>query len=161
MVLLSPNGRHEVIGDTVNFPGPPRADQVQALFEEWGSYYRPFWQQCKEEETYYFGENAIPVPSEMAVDPVRPATAHAIINVATDHVDVSNPTIFVPSPSPKAQDRGERIQKFLQGFWMQIPERVLRAGVRQQYAYGISFLKLMWEPDEWPDQPLLLSLIHI
>lgn len=155
MVLLSPNGRHVVVGDTVNEPQPPTANMVEDLFKEWGAYYRPFWANCREEETYYFSENQVPVPSEMAIDPVRPATAHAIINVATDHVDISNPTIFVPSPSPRAQDRGERIQKFLQGFWMQIASKVLRTAVRQEYAYGITFLKLMWEPDQWPDQPLL------
>ncbi|MCH7549317.1 MAG: (4Fe-4S)-binding protein, partial [Candidatus Krumholzibacteriota bacterium] len=33
-----------------------------------------------------------------------------------------DPAIFVPAPSPRAKARAERLQKFLQGTWLHIPE---------------------------------------
>lgn len=145
--------RQIVVGDTVNFPEPPRADVVWKLFDTYKEYYRNFHSNCAQEDRFYFGQNKVPIPNDMAIDPVKPATAFAIINVAADHVDISNPSIRVPEPSPRAKDRAERIQKFLQGAWMQIDEKVLRTTVRQSFLYGIAWEKVMWDSDQWPDAP--------
>jgi hypothetical protein len=155
MVLVDASRRngHVVVGDTVNEPSPPTLDMVLSLKKDYQTYYRAFHKGCRDAETYYFGENVVPVPVDLSIDPVRPATANSIINVATDHVDITNPAIMVPDPSPRSKDRAERIQKFLQGVWLHVPARVKRTAVRQQFMYGISFLKQMWEPDVWPDQP--------
>ncbi len=144
------------IGDQALEPTrPPTVDLVISLRKEQGEYFRPFHKQCEISDLYYTGRNQIPVPREMAIDPIRPATAHALINVAADHVDVNNPTFFVPEPSPRAKDRAERIKKFYQGAWMQISSAVKRTAVRHSIAYDIGFMKVTFADDLWPDVPLL------
>ena len=128
----------------------PDIDYVLSLFKDYSSYYRPFHQQCQVEEDFYFGRN--PIPKAEGHDPVRPATAHAIINVGTDHVDVENIEIDVPS-SPRSRARAEKIKKFLQGTWLNVKGPVLRTVVKHTFTYGIGFLKPMWNPDQWPDAP--------
>ena len=152
-MVLQEAGRRYVLGDTVREQRPPSSDNVNGIFKEYEAYYRSFHGNCKAEESYYFGLNKIPVPPNTAIDPVKPATALSIINVAADHVDVGNPSFFVPEPSPRAKDRAERLKKFYQGAWMQVPPQVKRTAVRQSIAYGISFLKVMWMPDMWPTAP--------
>lgn len=155
MVLLNELGRTIVVGDTVNEPQPPSIGMVLNLFSSYKQYYRGFHENCRLEDVYYFGENQVPVPNDMAIDPVKPPTARSMVNTATDHVDVSNPTILVPDPSPRAKNRSEKIQKALQGIWLNIPELILRTGTRQEINYGISFLKAMWDTSQWPDGPIL------
>lgn len=152
MVLTAtrnPDGIFEVSGAT------PTLESIRTLKREGTIYYRQFHKQSAEEEDYYFGRNVIPVPVDMAVDPVRPATSRAIINVATDHVDVSNPTFAVPDPSPRSKDRAERLKKFYQGVWMQIARAVLNTGAKHEIAYGMGFLKVTFDPDLWPNAPFL------
>jgi hypothetical protein len=129
----------------------PTMDEVLSLKQDYLGYYRAFHQQCLQEEEYYYGRNPIPVPEGFS--PVRPATAHAIINIATDHVDVSNISIDVPA-GPRAKARGERLKKFYQGCWDSIKEPVLRAGVRHANIYGIGWLKVMYASDRYPDAPV-------
>ena len=122
MVLVNyQTGDPLVPGDMEYDDSKPTADHVVEIFETYRDYYKTFHEQCEEEDEFYFGTRSVPVPDSMPVDPVRPATPHAIVNVATDHVDVNNPSIFVPAPSPRAKNRAERIQKFLQGVWRHIP----------------------------------------
>jgi len=131
----------------------PTLESLKSTKSEADIYYRQFHNQCNEEEDYYYGRNPIPVPVDMAVDPVRPATARAIINVATDHVDVSNPTFAVPEPSPRAKDRAERLKKFYQGVWMHVPKAVLNTGAKHEIAYGLGWLKVTFDADLWPNAP--------
>ena len=154
MVLQTPN-REEliVVGDTVRNPGAPSAGTVNDLLKAKKQYFAAFHKQCREEEDFYFLRRNVPVPTNVNMDPVKPATAHSIVNIATDHVDITNPEVFVPEPSPRSKDRSERIQKFLQGAWMHIPDLVKRTCVQQSFIYGISFLKNMWDTDKWPDAP--------
>ena len=156
MVLQVPGRiRPYVIGDTVEESSPPTSENVNDIFKEYSAYYRNFHHNCGTEETYYYGSNKVPIPTGTSIDAVRPATAHAIINVSSDHVDVNNPSFFVPEPSPRAKDRAERLKKFYQGAWMHVPPQVKRTAVRQEIAYGISFLKVLWAPDMWPTAPIL------
>ena len=131
-------------------PSKPTLDEIMALHREGSAYYHQFHGQCKTEEDYYLGRRHIPVPE--GIDPVWPATATSIINVATDHVDVNNLSIDVPSSS-RSRARAERIKKFYQGAWLSIKEPVLRTAVRQTFLYGITFLKTMFDADRWPDAP--------
>ena len=159
MVLLDThrsNGTVRVFGDNAGPQGPvaPTIEQVNTIRSDYSLYYSSFHGNCREEEDFYFGNFTIPTPIDMAIDPVKPATANAIVNVATDHVDTDNPMFFVPDPSPRSKDRAERIKKFLQGAWMHMPSRVLKTGVRQEFLYGLSFLKVMFASDQWPDAPI-------
>mgnify|MGYP003146263045 FL=1 len=114
MVLVNfDTGEPLVPGDMEHDDSKPTAEHVLQIYEVYKDYFETFHAQCDEEDEFYFGTRPVPVPDEMPVDPVRPATPHAIVNVATDHVDVNNPAIFVPAPSPRAKNRSERIQKFL------------------------------------------------
>ena len=115
----------------------PSIDEILSLFKDNETYYRPFHEQCHTDEDYYLGRRSIPHPEN--IDPVWPATAGAIINVATDHVDVNNLQIDVPS-SPRSRARAERLKKFYQGVWLNIKEPTLRTAVRQSFLYGIAFL---------------------
>lgn len=143
------------VDDKVISPGidqpkrPPSLPEILALKTVYDPYYETFHRQCEEEERYYFGRNAVPHPE--GIEPVNPPTAYAIVNTATDHVDVNNISIDVDNPRAKA--RAERIKKFLIGFWMNIRSPVKRDAVAQANTYGISFLKIMWMPDLWPDKP--------
>jgi hypothetical protein len=131
---------------------PPQKDDLLSLLREGQDYFRAFHAQCKLEEDYYLGRRSIPVPD--GIEATWPATGHSIINVATDHVDVNNISIDVPS-SPRSRARAERIKKFYQGVWLSIKQPVLRTAVRQSFLYGTSFIKTMFEADKWPEAPLL------
>ena len=156
MVLVNfDTGEPLVPGDQNYDDSAPTADEVMQIFEVYKDQYKDFHAQCEEEDEYYHGTRSVPVPDDMPIDPVRPATAHAIVNVATDHVDVNNPAIFVPAPSPRAKNRSERIQKFLQGAWMHIPEHTKRTVVKHSIQYGVGFIKAWWDGDKWPDAPYM------
>ena len=156
MVLINfDTGNPLVPGDQVYDDSKPTDEQVLQIFETYRTHFEQFHAQCDEEDEYYFGTRTVPIPDDMPIDPVRPATPHAIVNVATDHVDVNNPAIFVPAPSPRAKNRSERIQKFLQGVWMHIPEYKKRTVVKHSIQYGVSFMKAWWDGDKWPDSPKL------
>jgi hypothetical protein len=131
---------------------PPEASDLKTLLTEGKNYFRAFHAQCKLEEDYYLGRRPIPVPE--GIEAVWPATAHTIINVATDHVDVNNLAIDVPS-APRSRARAERIKKFYQGVWLSVKDPVLKTSVRQSFLYGTSFKKTMFVADKWPDAPML------
>ena len=149
----NPGVKMLVVGDNLRNPGKPEAADINDLLKEKKEYFRAFHQQCREEEDYYFLRRTVPTPANVSMDPVKPATAKSIVNIATDHVDITNPEVFVPDPSPRSKDRAERLQTFLQGAWMHIPDLVKRTAVQQSFIYGISFLKNMWDTDKWPDAP--------
>ena len=156
MVLVNfDTGTPLVPGDQEYDDSKPTEEHVLEIFSVYKSHFEQFHSQCSEEDDYYFGDKTVPIPDEMPIDPVRPATPHAIVNVATDHVDVNNPAIFVPAPSPRAKNRSERIQKFLQGVWMHIPEHTKRTIVKHSIQYGVAFMKAWWDGDKWPDTPMI------
>ena len=156
MVLTDFNTGNPLVPGDMNYDdSKPTAENVQQIFDTYKAHYEVFHNQCEIEDEYYHGTRTVPIPDDMPIDPVRPATAHAIVNVATDHVDVNNPSIFVPAPSPRAKNRSERIQKFLQGVWMHIPEHTKRTVVKHSIQYGVGFIKTWWDGDKWPDAPLL------
>ena len=130
----------------------PTLDYMLSLFQEYRRYYNPFHQQCMLEEDYYNGRRNVPAPD--GIDAVWPASAAGIVNVATDHVDVNNLSIDVPS-SPRNRDRAERLKKFYQGAWMNIKKPVLRTAVKQSFLYGIAFIKTMFAAERWPDAPAM------
>ena len=131
----------------------PTLDDILNLKDDYMEYFEGFRHQCAEEEKYYMGENKVPVPEGMNVDPVRPATATSLINVAADHVDVANFAIDVPLASRRATARAEKLKKFYIGCWQSIKEPVKKTAVKQAFLYGISFMKLMFKADAYPDSP--------
>ncbi len=153
--LIIPGFAQFTSTDVENKPPPPTQFTVAELRRSYSLHYRQFQGNCTKVRTYFDNLNRVPVPNDMGIDPVKPPTGNAIIRTAADHVDVNNITILVPDPSPRSKDRSERIQKFLQGAWMHIDERVKRTAVRQSISYGISFLKFMWDGDQWPDAPIM------
>jgi len=154
MVLVDfSTGNALVAGDTAENPAPPEAAWILDLFQSSRAYFKSFRDGADLADEYISGEREVPVPVDMPVDEIRPATAYAIVQVAADHVDVSNPAISVPAPSPRAHARAERIQKFLQGAWAHIPDHVKRAAVKHSVAYGIGFFKTWWDGDKWPEAP--------
>jgi hypothetical protein len=131
---------------------PPSVEFVLSLKRDYAQYYQAFHQQCATEEMYYFGQNPVPVPEPF--EPVRPATPRALINVGTDHVDVNNIEIEVPS-SPRSRARAERLKKFYQGAWASQKGPVLRTAVKHGFLYGTAFLKVMYDIDQWPNAPVM------
>ena len=135
---------------TPEISSAPTWEDIKALLD-WGeSHFRPFHQQCKVEEDYYFLRRKTPHPP--GTDPVRPATARAIIDVATDHVDVNNMTIDIPL-MVRSKARAEKIKKFYIGAWNSIREPVLRTAVKHAFTYGIAWLQPMVNMTLWPDAP--------
>jgi hypothetical protein len=134
---------------------PPDIQEVLTLWRDYKQYYQGFHSQCMTVESYYFGENVVPVPSGRGFDPVRPATPRAIINTATDHIDVNNISIDVLNPSVRGRARAEKLKKFYLGVWSNIRGPVLRTAAKQAFIYGISFLKPMFASEQWPDAPLI------
>jgi hypothetical protein len=131
---------------------PPSEDELRTLFQESREYFEPFYKECRTDEDYYLGRRVVPHPE--GIDPIWPSTAAAIVDTATDHVDVNNLAIDVPAP-PRARARAERIKKFYLGAWLANKEPVLRTAVEQSFLYGIGFLRNMFAPDKWPDAPQL------
>ncbi len=131
--------------------GAPKLDEVLTLFDDYKQYYQQFHKQCTDDEAYYF--RTFNVDTAAGFQAVIPATAKAIVDVATDHVDVNNIAIDVPLASPRAAAKAERIQKFLIGAWAQTKDPVLRTAVRHAFMYGISWRKRMFAPELWPDAP--------
>ena len=145
------------LADKLWIPGydskEPTLDLILSLKKDYTPYFAEFHKQCETEESYYYQTVKVPVPKDF--DPVIPATARAIVNVATDHVDVNNFSIEVPLSSPQAKARAERLMKFYVGCWMAQKDPVLRTAVKQAFLYGISFIKPTFDPMNWPDAPIL------
>jgi hypothetical protein len=137
-------------GDPENTDAPELED-ILALFDKQKAYYEDFHRQCETEEEYYMGNRTVPAPE--GIDAVWPATAGSIVNTASDHVDVNNLAIDVPS-SPRSRARAERIQKTLTGIWLMMKKPVLRTAVRQSFLYGVGWIKSMWDSDNWPNAPV-------
>ena len=76
-------GNPLVPGDMNYDDSKPTAENVLQIFDTFKSHYEEFHNQCEEEDEYYHGTRSVPIPDDMPIDPVRPATAHAIVNVAT------------------------------------------------------------------------------
>lgn len=137
-------------------PVPPTIDEVVALFEDGKEYFKAFHDQCSTEDDYFFLNRNVPVPkndsNQNLIDPVRPATATAIINVATDHVDVNHASIDIPIML-RSRARAERLKKFYTGVWDNIKTPVKRTATKQAFLYGISWLKpvILWH--HWPNPP--------
>jgi hypothetical protein len=138
-----------------NEDSPPDLGEILSIFEDGKRYFSKFHAQCRTAEDYYFGRNIVPIPEGRGFDVVRPSTPRAIVNTATDHVDVNNIAIDVLQPSVRGKARAEKMKKFYQGAWLNIKGPVLRTAVRQANLYGISWLKPMFASEQWPDAPIL------
>ena len=144
---------HRIAGDAVADGSPPSLDFIKALITDRTQYFQAFHKQCALEEEYYFLRRDIPTPSEVDFDDhVRPATARAIIDVATDHVDVDNLAIEIPLML-RSKARAEKIKKFLQGVWLNIRGPQKQMLVKHCFTYGIAFMNPMFDVDNWPDAP--------
>ena len=134
----------------------PTLQDILNKIEEGEVYFRQFHKQCDLEEDYYFLRKRAPTPDDSAVksDPIVPATARAIVDVATDHVDTDNIAIDIPLML-RSKARAERLKKFYQGVWMNIEGPVLDAAVKQAFLYGISWMAPRFKSDLWPNPPLL------
>lgn len=132
----------------------PTVEGVMELLKKGKEYYSGFHAACLEEDNFYLGKVAIPKPTGEPVDEVHPATATAIVNVATDHLDVNNISIEVPA-SGKARQRAERLKRFYLGTWLSVKGPVLRTAARHGFQYGIAATKSMFATDQWPDPPML------
>lgn len=139
-------------GDTTRHVDPPSIEYIRDLRTDSSQYFSGFHTQCGLEDSYYYGTRTIPVPSLFQVDPVRPASGKAIIEIAADHVDVKNISIDVPV-SLKSSARGERLKRFYQGAWDSVKEPVLRTAVKQAFGYGVAFLKTGLKTELWYDSP--------
>jgi hypothetical protein len=138
------------LGDTAAQPQPPTSEEISARKRAATLHFDAFHKQCALYEEYYFLNRKIPVPEDS--DPVRPATARAIIDVATDHVDVNNITIEVPIML-RSKARAEKLQKFYQGVWTNIKGPVLRTAVKHSFMYGIAWLAPRFLAQLWYDAP--------
>jgi hypothetical protein len=135
-------------------PGPDLTD-ILALKTDSEQYYRDFHKNCEEARDWFFG--LVPSPTPEGFEEVTTAKARAMINVASDHVDVNNVSIDVPAASPRAKARAERLKKFYQGAWMNIRTQVKRDVTKACFAYGVGIFKTVFEPSLWPDQPPTLE----
>ena len=131
--------------------GKPDLSKVLDLFRTSRQYFSRFRSQCETSEMYYFNENI--VPHVEGFDIIRPSTAKAIIDTATDHVDVNNLAIDVIPPSARARARAERLKKFYIGTWANLKTPVKRTAVGHSFLYGIGFMKVLFKSEEWPDAP--------
>ena len=130
---------------------PPSATEIMDLLKQSKMYFQAFHAQCRTGDDYFYGRNQIDVAE--GFDQIRMAKARSIVNVATDHVDVNNVDIEVPLASQRAKARAEKLQKFYQGVWMNIDQPVKRTTVRHAFAYGVAWMKVMFDTDRWPDAP--------
>jgi hypothetical protein len=154
MVLMTQDRTNGVWAPGYNPERKPSLEDIMTLYKEGKRYFESFHANCKLEDDYYLGRRDVAVPID--IEKVWPSTATAIVNVATDHVDVNNLSIDVPSTA-RSRARAERLKKFYQGAWLSIKKPVLRTSVRQAFLYDISFLRTMFEAQQWPDPPAIDS----
>lgn len=160
MVADLPN-QEAVVQAGTKLPGKmPTLVEILSKFNSGVTYFRAFHQQCKLEEDYYFGRREVPVPVDMPIDPVRPATGRAIVNIATDHVDTENLSIEIPL-MPRSRARAEKMKKFYYGAWLSIDGPVLETAVKQAFLYGLSFFKPGFEASLWPDRPKITDFARV
>jgi hypothetical protein len=154
MVMTNERGEQElwVPGiESFDEDAPPSVTEILDLLSQSKIYFQAFHAQCRIGDDYFYGRNQIDVAE--GFDQIRMAKARSIVNVATDHVDVNNVDIEVPLASQRAKARAEKLQKFYQGVWMNIDQPVKRTTVRHGFAYGIAWMKVMFDTDRWPDAP--------
>lgn len=134
----------------------PKIGEILTKFSEGQERQRTFTAECEKARKYYLSKNEVPVPkaadTEEMGEPVHTGTSHAIINIATDHVDINNLAIDVPG-SGRARARSEKIHTFLQGTWMNVKAPVKRMVARHCFEFGCAVTKTMFNPDLWPDAP--------
>jgi hypothetical protein len=128
----------------------PSALEVLDLLREGKSYFGAFHSACRIEDDFFY--NTFQVDTPDGHETVIPATGRSQINVATDHVDINNISVLVPS-SARQRARAEKLQRFYTAIWQNIDPAVLRTAVRQSFLYGLGFLKPMYDADNWPDSP--------
>lgn len=144
--------------DSALMPGAkgPTLQEILDKHTNGSIYFRQFHRQCAQEENYYFLRRRAPTPDDSAVksDPIVPATARAIVDVATDHVDTDNLAIDIPL-MPRSKARAERLKRFYQGVWLNIDGPVLDTATKQAFLYGISWMAPRFNSDLWPNSPKL------
>lgn len=129
----------------------PSLETILGLKVDSEQYFKAFHDQCARADAFF--ENEYDIPAPKGFDPIHSGIARSLINVAVDHVDVSNIAIDVPLASPRAKARAEKLKKFYIGFWSQVKKPVLRTTVRHCFLYGVGFQKTMFRSDQWPDAP--------
>ena len=129
---------------------PPTAFEVMELLRDGKSYFAEFHSRCRIEDDFFFGNFQVDTPN--GHETVIPATGRSQINVATDHVDISHISVLVPS-SARQRARAEKLQRFYTAIWQNVDPAVLRTAVRHAFLYGVSFIKPMFDADNWPESP--------
>ena len=150
-MVTSTDSSNSFLPGLQEFSQAPDLVDILALKADREQYFRKFHDNCNHARDWFFGRVSSPAPE--GFDEVTTAKARAMINVASDHVDVNNVAIDVPAASPRAKARAERIKKFYQGAWMNIRTQVKRDVTKACFAYGVGVFKPMFVPSLWPDQP--------
>ena len=107
-MVTSTDSSNSFLPGLQEFSQAPDLVDILALKADREQYFRKFHDNCNHARDWFFGRVSSPAPE--GFDEVTTAKARAMINVASDHVDVNNVAIDVPPASPRAQARAERIK---------------------------------------------------
>ena len=129
---------------------PRCAKKCEALFDKW-----------KEDEEFYElnFDSSLDLPKEFADEGIILPTARDMVDTFVDHIDLSNPRVYVnkKSISRMSAEEAEMMRKFYLGLNYAINLEADIAPVRvagKHYAlHGLAVIKTIWDADRWPDKP--------
>lgn len=103
------------------------------------------------------------LPTEFAADGIVLPTARDIVDVATDHTDISNARVSVNRKgiTNVADEEAEMLRKFYLGVIYKTntesPISPWRVGAKHYWLHGVTFFKTLWDADRWPNKPIQRS----
>ena len=138
----------EVLEEEVNAPSLQQLLDLKANAEQ--RQFDHFKQQCEQEDIFY--EGTFHVSTAEGGVQIKTPKGHALIEDATNHVDVSNINIIVPPRGARGQANAEILTKFYIGAWNRARQEqpVLKMAVKHAFRYGLGVMKIMFDPDLWP-----------
>ena len=110
----------------------------------------------------YFNLDFLPdlgLPVAHAAEGTILPTGRDVIQTAKAHIDTTNPRVFVTAVGTgrAAEEEAEMRQKFYQGIayrtMVESPTSPFEAAVKNLCLYGLAGLKVVYDPDRWPDKP--------
>lgn len=119
----------------------------------------------KQDQQYYELDflGQLGLPEEFKNDGIVLPTARDIVDVATDHTDITNAKIWVNKKGITniADEEAEMLRKFYLGvIYRTNTEATIspwRVGAKHYWLHGVTFFKTVWDADRWPNKPIQKS----
>ncbi|MFA5377162.1 MAG: hypothetical protein WC455_15530 [Dehalococcoidia bacterium] len=141
--------------------GKPDVADVIRLRDKTKEYYQDVHREFETDDTYHELDflNLLGLPKELAPDGIVLPTARMLIDLYTDHVDLSNARVFINKKgvTGESSDEAESLRKFGLGLLyrtgIESDVNPFRMAAKHQGLYGLGVLKTVWDKDRCPLAP--------